>query len=72
MTKKGRGFVGKFEFKAVSLINGLPMKIGGLTLRDAQPDAITSITPFKGKTSAVKKALGAWVEGHHGLGAIFD
>lgn len=54
--------MGKFELKAVSLIKGLPVKIGTLTLRNAQPDAITAITAFKGQKAAVKKALGGWVE----------
>lgn len=52
----------KFTLNPVPLIDGLPVIIGALTLRDAQPDIITAISPFKGQEAAVKKALGAWVE----------
>lgn len=38
----------------------LPVEIGDAILEDAQPEAITLVAPFDGKTAAVKKALGGF------------
>ncbi|MEM6387225.1 MAG: sarcosine oxidase subunit gamma family protein [Pseudomonadota bacterium] len=38
----------------------LPLKIGEAILEDAQPEAITWISPLDGKLGAVKKALGGF------------
>ncbi len=38
----------------------LPLEIGSVVLEDAQPQAITWVSPFEGKSAAVKKALGGF------------
>jgi sarcosine oxidase subunit gamma len=38
----------------------LPIEIGGTLLEDAQPEAITWVAPFDGKSDAVAKALGGF------------
>jgi hypothetical protein len=60
----GRSFVDNFRLKATPLVDGLPVTIGELTLDHIPHDAITSISPFHGQDSSVKKALGAWVGVH--------
>lgn len=37
----------------------LPIEIGGLTLTEILPEAITGVTPFKGKKDSISKALRA-------------
>ena len=38
----------------------LPLEIGDCLVEDAQPEAITWVAPFDGKTTAVSKALGGF------------